>query len=634
MKKTLKIVFSGVFLLGFGCAHNTAPDRSMTSVDQIDEEKRERVISNNVQLGGYFEYKAYIDKDNKISQLCSSGVSCITGSDESESVGFGSSGYGLNGSVSGISCGKVFLGSHESGGKEAIKVGGHKEYPPGGTRCDSRFYKTDYGYIGLRALIATLSVGLSIVIDGTEYEKVFNHDSLVEVILDSRLDEVRNLVLKNSGRISGNVAVVYVSAKDAEDDINAFYDKLNDGMIFDGIVLIDAYTNKPLKLVDFNANNDAELTTVIQRQINDVLSSLSAEDALQINVKDIEKHIPPEVILPKLPSVPVLTKSEYETKSQFGKRVEIAVAEREEAIRELQSRYNADVKSRNNYIKMLAQSWQEYQDNKADSINKMSAALRKNKPALARLLYALNAGKFDASAMSYDAETQHLYFSGSSTRMGFDQKMRINVPPDYARNIKEHGKYKLMPDFQVKGNVVHLAGFDMTETDSGKSYRASYTDIAFKPDAMSVSVKTGVQQLDKKVQAAFEKYEQKPQSLVANDTTEILYIETRKYINAKMPDWFEKPEQSSKVLSYGSGISQEEAMTNARKDLAYMVKTTVSSSLEILKQDNTFRSFQDVREKTRAETSVELSAGDYRVYRQAEADGRYYVALCYKCDGK
>jgi hypothetical protein len=34
-----------------------------------------------------------------------------------------------------------------------------------------------------------------------------------------------------------------------------------------------------------------------------------------------------------------------------------------------------------------------------------------------------------------------------------------------------------------------------------------------------------------------------------------------------------------------------------------------------------------------ASTDVELSVGDYSVYKQTESEGRYYVALCYRCEG-
>jgi predicted RNase H-like HicB family nuclease len=86
-------------------------------------------------------------------------------------------------------------------------------------------------------------------------------------------------------------------------------------------------------------------------------------------------------------------------------------------------------------------------------------------------------------------------------------------------------------------------------------------------------------------------------------------------------------------LTEGSTLdTKEEAMQSARKELAYVVKTSISSSVEILNQDNTIRSYHDVKEHTTASTNVELKAGDYAVYKQdGSDDGKYYVALCYRC---
>lgn len=64
-----------------------------------------------------------------------------------------------------------------------------------------------------------------------------------------------------------------------------------------------------------------------------------------------------------------------------------------------------------------------------------------------------------------------------------------------------------------------------------------------------------------------------------------------------------------------------------------MVRTRVASTINMLTSENTFRSFQEVKAQTMASTDVELSVGDYSVYKQTESEGRYYVALCYRCEG-
>jgi hypothetical protein len=134
--------------------------------------------------------------------------------------------------------------------------------------------------------------------------------------------------------------------------------------------------------------------------------------------------------------------------------------------------------------------------------------------------------------------------------------------------------------------------------------------------------------------AAFHQYEQKPATLVDTGTKEVWYINTVKQMNAQMPDWFSNPDQGKLAVGYGVGNSLDEAMNSARKELAYAIKTSISSSMNLLKEDNSFRSYQEVKENTKAVTDVQFSSGDTSVLHQAMMDGRYYVAMCYQCEKK
>ena len=117
---------------------------------------------------------------------------------------------------------------------------------------------------------------------------------------------------------------------------------------------------------------------------------------------------------------------------------------------------------------------------------------------------------------------------------------------------------------------------------------------------------------------------------MSSNPVQIIFMHIK--INAKMPEWYSTPEQSNKVRGYGAGNSPEEAMLNARKELASMVKTTITSTTDILQKNNTFKSLQEVTQHTQASSDIELNAGDVAVLRQAEMDGKYYVALCYRCN--
>jgi hypothetical protein len=372
---------------------------------------------------------------------------------------------------------------------------------------------------------------------------------------------------------------------------------------------------------------DQELPVAVNLQLNDLLSSQAgmSTNGAQATGFEITKLIPPEVSVPELPPIPQLTKSEYETKADFNTRVKVAVADREDAIRELQQQYRHDVYARNQYIMALGESWQEHLDGKTTEQNELVKKLNKNRTQLARLLYTLNQGKFTASDMSYDAESQSLYLTATSARYGFKQRMVAKVSAPTAKSIKETGKYALTPEFVNQDDKVKMQGLTLTETRSGDDFATSYTDINFKPEAVSVKVAMTSNKIKKEPSAAFKSFEQKPQAIVDTDSKEVWYIETVNRINAKIPEWFATPEQSKKTFGYGQGNSHEEAMLSARKDLAYTVKVSISSSMEILKQDNTYRSYQDVAQHSGEATDVEFKAGDYSVYKQAESDGRYYV---------
>lgn len=338
--------------------------------------------------------------------------------------------------------------------------------------------------------------------------------------------------------------------------------------------------------------------------------------------------------MPALPPVPQLSKSEYETKAAFNGRVESAVAEREDAIRRLQQQYRRNVNNRNQYIEALGESWQQYLDGKDSEQNELVKKLRKNKNSLARLLYAMNMGKLSARDMSYDAESRNLYFTVTSERFGFKQKILAKVSASSAKSIKESGQYKLTPEFVIKGDNIQLQEIILSETTRGDDFATRYTDVNFKPEFDSVKVTTSDAKINKEISALFKSYEQKPQAIVDANSKEIWYIDTVNRMNSKTPDWFAMPEQTNKVVGYGVGNSHEEAMHSARKELAYTVRTSISASTVILQNDNTFRSYSDVTQRVSAVTEVELNAGDYSVYKQTELDGKYYVALCYRCSVK
>ena len=602
-------IFLCVCLVVSGCSTNQS--KINAAVKAIEEEKRSAASSKVSFFISNPRFQIVLDKDDRILSVCNVSQSCDGLSDiNHEVIEISSNGMGLGGyGEYTTTCGVAWTKNHN--GKRA---------------CNSRFYKTSSYLIFTRVASGLISAGIIPLVMWTVNEKSFDSKSLSEAADNARLYDLQTLLFRTKSKINshGGIPVIYIGLDHIDD---AYKEIRNNPVSADSVVFIDEDTKKPLYVLSFSDFQGRELPVAVNLQLADLMSSLAGRSVTSMDATglDVKRLIPPDVLAPELPPVPKLTKDEFETKAAFNKRIENAVAEREDAIRRLQQEYKRDVYNRNQYIEAVG----EYLDGKATKQNELDRELKKNQTRLARLLYAMNMGKFTASEISYDAESRLLYFTATSARYGFKQKMLAKVPAPVAQSIKETGKYTLTPKLVNQDGKIKMEELILAETTSGDDFATSYTDINFTPEFVSVKVATSS---NKKSSAILKRYEQKPQAIEDTNTKEVWYIETVNRINAKMPDWFAAPEQSKKNIGYGVGNTHEEAMLNARKDLAYTIKTSISASMEILKQDNTFRSYQDVTQHASAATDVELKAGDYSVYKQAESDGKYYVALCYHCN--
>jgi len=604
-------IFLCVCLVVSGCS--TSQSRINAAVKAIEEEKRSATSRNVWRVISNPEFQIVLDKNDRILSICNISQSCDGLSDiNHEAIEISSNDIGLSGyGDSETMCGASWLKNHND--KRA---------------CNSKFYKTSSYLMGTRVASGLISAGIIPLIMWSVHDKSYDSKSLSDAADNARLHDLQTLLFATATKVNsrGAISVVYINL----DQVDDAYKEIRDNPVdADSVVFIDEDTRKPLYVLSFSDYQEKELPVAVNLQLTDLMSSLAGRSVtgMEATGLDIKRLIPPDVLAPDLPPVPELTKDEFETKAAFNKRVENAVTEREDAIRRLQQEYKRDVYIRNQYIEAVG----EYLDGKAVKQNELGRELKKNQTRLARLLYAMNMGKFTASEMSYDAEGKSLYFTATSARYGFKQKMLAKVSAPLARSIKETGKYTLTPKLVNQDGKIKMEELILAETTSGDDFATNYTDINFKPEFVSVKVAASSNKVNKGSSAILKSYEQKPQAIVDTSTKEVWYIDTVNRINAKTPDWFSTPEQSKNVIGYGDGNTHEEAMLNARKELAYMVKTHVSGEMDILQKDNTFRSYQDVTRRARAATDVELKAGDYSVYKQAESDGKYYVALCYRC---
>ncbi len=182
----------------------------------------------------------------------------------------------------------------------------------------------------------------------------------------------------------------------------------------------------------------------------------------------------PEVPKPKLPPMPKLVKSQFETKKMFQERVNREIAKREKIIKKLQQEYRKKVEIRNAKIlyiqKHLPQKIKEFQ-----------------KGALKTVM-----GTFYFSDPKYDAETQTMYVTLKSSRSSYKKRVALNVPIYAAKNFYDNiSNIKADVRFLFDKNKIILNSINAIY--KRKVYMAKLTDKDFKPQQVEVVLK------DKKV---------------------------------------------------------------------------------------------------------------------------------------
>jgi hypothetical protein len=182
----------------------------------------------------------------------------------------------------------------------------------------------------------------------------------------------------------------------------------------------------------------------------------------------------PEIPKPKLPPMPKLVKSQFETKKMFQERVNREIAKREEIIKKLQQEYRKKVEARNAKIlyiqKHLPQKIKEFQ-----------------KGALKTVM-----GTFYFTDPKYDAETQTMYVTLKSSRSSYKKRVALNVPIYVAKNFYNNiSNIKADVRFLFDKNKIILNSINAIY--KRKVYMAKLTDKDFKPQRVEVVLK------DKKV---------------------------------------------------------------------------------------------------------------------------------------
>ena len=214
---------------------------------------------------------------------------------------------------------------------------------------------------------------------------------------------------------------------------------------------------------------------------------------LWLEPRKIKKPIlPPEIKKPKLPAVPKLIKSQFETKKMFEERVNKEISKRDKIIKQLQEEYRKKVEARNKKIKQLQKQYNDEialikkeQEYKKAHIQEKIKQLQKG--ALKVVM-----GTFHFTNPKYDAENQTMYVTIKSSRSSYQKRVALSVPLNIAKNFYDNIKnIKADVKFDFDKNKITLNSINAIYDN--KTYMAKLTDKDFKPEKVEVVLK------DKKV---------------------------------------------------------------------------------------------------------------------------------------
>jgi len=628
MKQIIFVFFIFVFS---GCMN-----QNMAQINNIAKTKHQK-LKQNIKISDYSNYKAYINKDNKITFICISDDcgyqtdSYMNGTPKEEVIYFGYDGYypPISPSTKNIKCGIGSLaGWIALFNVEPYKVKNYTKIHP--IICNTRFSKLDSTLMNFKITIGLITFGTALVTGGTLHTVKFDKDEFFNAIYESNLEIFKNKLLDDIGEynLEYGIDFIYLTPDDIEDSLKDKYDTLlTDTAIKDGVIFLNDDTNDLLAIDIFDKYNTKNLIKSISLQIEGILNQIANNDLNVLKYSDIKEYIPPVIKLPTIPPAKKLKKSEFETTKQFNQRVKEAVKKREAMIRKLQREYSFAVFKRNTYIDNLQKAYKQYLENKIEEKNELLKELKQNIPVLSKVLFLENTSGYSAKNFRYDADNEKLYFTIFSKKYNFSQDVVSKIPIDDAKDIKLQNKFKIIPNIIVKNNKLILKKFEILDTVTQNSYDVIYTNINFKPEIVTLEIKQK-QHIKKQLNKYFKNFKQKNISIIDNSKKEIWYIDIVKSINAKIPKWFSNPD-SKKIIGYGEGKTLEEAKAEARKELALMKKAIINSEFNSIKEFNNFKRFNEVKQNLKENSDVILNKNEYKLYKQQKVDGIWYVGFEY-----
>ncbi len=608
-------------------------------IQKIQKEQHNS-LKNNITIASGETLKAYIDDDKHLTFLCSNESRCHyvvkdLGNDI-DAFWINESGYypvsPLYPSTKNVKCGVGSLwGWLAIFNMSPFGIEDYSAKHP--YLCRTDFTTVDSTLFGPRFGIGLITFGTPFITGGNLHTVKFDKVSFIDAIDSSNIETFKKRLLEDISKynVMAGIDVVYLQKGDIEDNLEDTYQRVvYDKSIKEGVLFLKEQNSELIALDIFKKYETKTLFESIALQVEDIINQAAKNNLYLLDYEQILKYIPQEVQPPKLPSVPNLTKSEFETKVAFQQRLKDAVAKREEKIRKLQQEYSRKIFERNSYIDALQSSYKSYLEQTSLNKEEFVKELQNNVALLTKVLFIENISGYMGEDFHYDAEKERLYFYIVSKKHGFRQKVFIQVDAQTAKKIKLEKSYLLEPLLHLEDTTLVLDGFELLEPDSQEHYEVVYTNINYKPERITLRVTTQKEAIDKEISNYFKQYKQQDAPIIDPTKKEIWYVDMAKSVNARVPQWFSNPNYTKTLIGYGEGETLDEAKANARKDLALSIDTKGKVSLQMVEKSDSFRTFKEFTSSSNQSSDIKLSAYDYRVYKQEKIDGQWYVALEYK----
>lgn len=234
-------------------------------------------------------------------------------------------------------------------------------------------------------------------------------------------------------------------------------------------------------------------------KIRDKVQNKANEYLTPRNPIDINSQIPFEISKPRLPPLPKLVKSQFETKELFNARVQKAMDRRQRQINELQEKYRKDVESRNQTIEKLSFDYDADIENIKNEQKIKKEQLPKKVIEFTQKAFFEIMGEPLLENPVYDAENEIMYVDLKASNADYHKrislKISMSIAEDFYNNLNNVYPIAI---YTIEDNSIILKEI---KANYHKTYLATLTDEDFKPETIEVVLE------DKKVK--FDSEQQK-----------------------------------------------------------------------------------------------------------------------------